>query len=560
MRKWQIYGIAGLVLAVVAFVYLPVVHFDFVWDDWQSFRERPWLTQGDLWKHAIFNGFNDFSFFFRPLVITFFTLQVRLFNSMPGPMHVVSLAIHLINVALVGVLSWQCAGLNAYSLKARAWMTMLCMTTFGLHPALIEPVAWIGCQFDLITTMLITLGLSVNMWIRQKLRRAVVLAVIFFLAACSKESALAFPLLILAFDWVLINNTQKHTLFSDLNAVIQRNGPAYAGILVSGFVYLTFRHWALGSVIDSLPHDPMPLFARLQLIGFVYLHYWKIILWPISGMSPIHPFDTQIFTAFSASSITSSVLAFGIFGASLYAFIKRKHPIGYIVVAATVALLPVLQIIPVQFETSPYHERYAMTALAVLCSTLPLLRAPSHSLSQNGRRIVLLTSTSAIFLWLSFSLMTIRTILPRWSNDVALWSWARAMSPESPQAKDSLLLAYMRYKDFGAAIGLADELLAERDPCLSCMLQIAEIALVNNDDQRAALALERAWTSPLLKANDRRLLIYYQLEAQLLIQENKLDDAERAIRAAVALNATDAKSQNLLAKILALKEQTTSHH
>jgi hypothetical protein len=567
MSKNVIYILAAIVMFAVAVIYWPVTHASFVWDDWQSFRDKPWLTQDDLWKHAIFSGFNDFSFYFRPLVIAFFTLQVRLFDSTPSPMHAVSLAIHLVNVALVGMLSWQCARLNEYSPKVQTWMTALCMTIYGLHPALIEPVAWIGCQFDLITTMLITFGLLMNIWISQKLTRAATLVVIFFLAACSKESAIAFPLLILIFDWIFINrvqidSNQKRAILSTLDAMIRRNGAAYAGILLSGLLYLFFRHWALGSITNSLPPSPMPLFARLQLIGFVYLHYWKIILWPVSGMSPIHPFDRQTFTIFSASSVASTVLAFGIFVAALYAGIRRNHAWACIIIAVTLALFPVLQIIPVQFEVSLYHERYATTALAVLCSMLPLVRWPDRSLSQSGKLIVLLTSTSAIFLWLSFSIVTIRTILPRWSNDVTLWGWARTMSPESSQAKDYLLIAYMRNKDFGAASSLADEFLTERDVCLSCMIQVAKIAETNNDTRRATLALERLSTDPYLKSNDGApmRLIYYQLKARLLIQENKLDDAEKVTQMAVALKPTDTNSQDLLSKILALKEQATQSH
>lgn len=560
MSRNLIYLLASSVLIAVAVIYWPVTHANFVWDDWQSFHDKPWLTQGDQWKHYIFNDFNDWTYYFRPLVVAFFTLQVRLFDSAPGPMHAVSLTIHLINTALVGVLSWQCAELAKRSGEQRTWFATLCMALYGLHPALIEPVAWIGCQFDLIMTTLTLLGLIANMRLRQSVPRTTALTALFFLAACSKEAAIAFPLLIVVFDWMLVSSEKESTAAPMLPALIRRNWPAYVGILLAGSAYLIFRRLALGSIADKLQTDSISLLAHLQVISFLYLHYWKIILWPIAGMSPIHPFDIQAFAAVSPSLLAKIVLAFGIFGAGLYASIRRASPFGHMILAVTAALFPVLQIIPGHFEQSLYHERYATLAVAVLCAMLPLARWPGLSLSKNGGRTPLLISLSAIFLWLAFSIVDIRVILPKWSSDVSLWEWALAINPHASQAKSNLLQAYMRDKDYAAATNFANELLADPDPCFMCMIGITEIALSNHDLLRAAQALEKAGRSSLLKTDPGMLQHYYQLNARLLIQENKLDSAEKIMQTAIAVDPKNRHSQSLLAEILVLEKQSTPSH
>lgn len=550
-----VYALASVVIIVVAAAYWPVIHADFVWDDWPSFHDEPWLTQGDLWKHYIFRNFNSWIYYFRPLVVAFFAIQVRAFHSTPGPMHAVSLAIHLIDTALVGALSWQCAKLAKTPFKTRAWMTALCMALYGLHGAMIETVAWIGCQFDLITTMLMLAGLIANMVIRHRAIRAASLALIFFLAACAKESAISFPLLLVVFDWLIVNQGDREGLFKALGALIRRNWIAYVAILIAGSIYLIFRHWALGTITQGLEADPLSLFSRLQEICFIYLRYWKIILWPIAGMNPIHPIDTASVTTLTLPALITTTAGVIVFLAGFYAAVKHASPLGCMVMAATVSLLPVLRIIPGHFERSLYHERYATTALAALCAMLPLLYKSIPTLRQSlARTVAASVLAGLVFLWLAFSIINIRIILPMWSNDVNLWRWAFSSYPHASQAKDNLLYAYVKTRDYDAARAFSDEVLEDPAPCLNCMFKIAELAMLNNDIPRATKALERARQSPLLVTDKAVLHTYYRYIGELLIMEHKLDVAEQIIRTSISLDPKDPKSQDLLRKVLALKD------
>lgn len=176
------HGIAIVVLAVaavIAFVYWPVVHATFVLDDVIDFIDMKWLSHGDDWKHYIFKDFNGWTNYFRPLVVAFFALQVRLFNNAPGPMHAVSLGMHLVNTTLVGLLSWQCSRATSNA-QLRVGLLALVMLLYGLHPVLIEPVTWIGCQFDMAATLFMLLGLLLNTRIKHRLSRAIAVASCFF--------------------------------------------------------------------------------------------------------------------------------------------------------------------------------------------------------------------------------------------------------------------------------------------------------------------------------------------------------------------------------------------
>ncbi|OOG42491.1 tetratricopeptide repeat protein [Rhodanobacter sp. C05] len=544
-------GIAAIVVIVVALVYWPVIHANFVWDDWFDFNERAWLRHGDEWKHFILRGFNDWTNYFRPLGVALFTLQVRLFDGAPGPMHVVSLGMHLVNTLLVGLLSWRSCAAMSSELK-RSCFLIASMLLYGLHPVLIEPVAWIGCQFDLVVTMLTLLGLLANSSIQGAHARAAVVATLFFLAACTKESAISFPLLLVIFDWALLSSRQDAGSCPVIRDLVDRNWLACIATSFAGIVYLAFRHWALGEIINPFGASSVSLFGRLQEVCFVYLHYWKTLLWPMSGMSPIHPVDVQQFNIASMPSLLIDAAAIGIVTAGFYLALCRASIIGCMIVAVTAALLPVLHIASVDFDNSLYHERYAMNALAAICSMLPLLRLHMPAI-RNRKQLGFPLLAATILFWLAFSVINIRVTLPLWSNNVNLWQWALAENPDSVEAKDGLLSAYINTKDYSNAHKLIARLLAEHVSCANCMLNAAILAISENDPTRAAAALDEAKNSRELVTNKQMFRSYLLVTAHMLALQGHPSDAEQVLRAALKMDPLDPHAQMSLAMTLALQ-------
>jgi hypothetical protein len=554
MRIHRIYCIAGLVLIAIAIVYWPVIHFDFVWDDWRSFHDTPWLTEGDNWRHYVFRDFNSWTTYFRPVVLAFLTLQVRLFDSMPGPMHAISLGLHLIDTLLVGLLARRCVLSVTSNAAQQAGAVTISMLLYGFHPILIEPIAWIGCQFDLIATMFMLLGLLANAQIHRQGLRAAIVAAIFFLSINSKESAVSFPLLIVIFDWALLSKEPHSGVLSSIEQLIRENWRTYVAIAIAFLLYLLFRRWGLGDwSFNPLKDSPEVLpVARLQEVCAVYVHYWRTLFWPMPGIGPIHPVDLRQFVSVSASSLLTDSIALGMFIAGLYVAIRHASPIGHIVLAVTAGLLPVLHITFSNFDLSLYHERYAMTALSMMCAMLPMLLA-YIPLTARICTLSYSTLTIALSFWLIFAAIDIRLMLPNWANDMTLWRWAYVIYPHASQSKENLLNAYIRYKDYSDARSLADEELADPEPCTACMLIIADLADKQNEPSRAALALDQAARSKLLATNKDVLQLYYLIAGRTLILQDKLHDAEHILDLSVSLNPQNPQPQLWLAKALALE-------
>ncbi|MBD8873111.1 tetratricopeptide repeat protein [Rhodanobacter sp. DHB23] len=544
---------ATAVILVVAIVYWPVLHAQFIWDDLIDFQQHAWLSQGDEWKHYVLRGFNYWTNYFRPLVVGLFTLQVRLFDTAPGPMHAVSLALHLVDTLLVGILSWRL--MPRTDARGPAWLPACVMLFYGLHPVLVESVAWIGCQFDQVVTLLTLCGLLVCTTHMRRALRAAILAVLFFLAACSKESAIAFPLVVVVLDWLLAFGDRQagddNLPTSDaVRLLLKRQWPTYAAMLAAGIAYLGFRHWALGQTTNPFSGHTASVFARLQEVCFLYLHYWRTVFWPMSGMGPIHPVDASMFGAASAAALLTDAAAICIVAFGLHSTLRKASVLGAIIMIVTVTLLPVLHIASTNFDSSLYHERYVMTGLAVAFALLPrlLMQKPAPvRLPRLGRP--LLVAVGAF--WLLVAVFNIRTTLPLWANNINLWRWAAATYPTSIGAKSNLLSAYIDANDYADGNALVDQLQSGHVSCDYCMLNAATLALAEHAPERAAKALEVVKNIPGLATNKELLQIYLVLTGQMLIQQGHFNDAEMVLRSAVNLDPIEPLARVWLAVALA---------
>ncbi|RDS85307.1 tetratricopeptide repeat protein [Dyella psychrodurans] len=542
--KWAFILCAITITLIVAISYWPVAHAQFVYDDILDFQKMAWLRHGSDWHQYLFRGFNGWFNYFRPLGVALFTLEVRLFNAQPEPMHLVSLLIHLFNTLLVGMLAKLTCD-RVFPSNRHPWMIVVPMLLYGLHPLLVEPVVWIGCQFELTATLFMLLGWVANLGIANATPRAVSIAICFFLAACSKESALAFPFIIAIFDWFIQPEPHASKL-TQLRTLLVRNWPTYLAILLAGGAYLALRHWALGALIPTGNAHPLPIWARLQGASFLYLRYWQMFFWPTVGMGPMHPVPMQPFLGFGAATVLRDIGAASILLAATLFALRRLYIAG-LVLCTTFALLPVLHIISINFDTSFYHERYAMTGLAVACAWLPaaLLQIPSRS-----HRILALTGMLVVAVWSVISIATIRVTVPLWSTQLKLWQWAVETSPDFVIAKNQLIETYLNEGDDASAWKLIAEVVNSKERCMSCMLNAAILSVRENKPERASFFLQKIKDMPELYLNVESHQTYLTTVGQIELLERHPSDAEGAERAAIALDSLNAEPQIFLAVAL----------
>jgi len=522
------------VLALIAAVYQPVMYADFVWVDKICFRNAAWLRYGDGWKELVFHDFYDWVNYFRPLVVALFVAEVRGFDATPGPMHLVSLLLHLLSTLLVGILALRLTK-NIGPPRRSMFLSVAAMLLYGLHAALIEPVVWVSCQYELVVTLFMMLGLTLNAVIPRESLRALGVSTCFFLAACAKESAVAFPLLLLLVDWMQLGSASGVENCWGIRSVWRRQRTTYIAVFLGGVAYLALRLWGLGFLVQSAGTEPLFTWARLQTVSFVFLTYWRILVWPMVGLGPLHIVDQRQFATFSPSLLSIDLAAIAIPILGLYLAVKRK-PLGILILAITMALLPVLHVIPVDFDMSLYHERYAMTAAAIACALLPRVLTEIAFLQS---RLWTMVACAFASIWLAVSVVNIRATLPLWSDEVKLWSWALRQHPGLAVAESHLLAAYGDAHQLESARQVADLLINQSANCSDCMLNVAALAVEDGDLPRLKAALKNIERTLRPPFNPRELQAYVIATGQMHELQGDLQEAIYAYQDAIRLEPLD---------------------
>lgn len=536
----------AFVLAIVAAVYWPVLDAGFVWDDFLTFEQRAWLYDGDAWKHYIFNGFNEWSHYFRPLVVGLFVLQVRLFDGAPEPMHAVSLVMHLVNVGLVMAM--------ARSLPPAQWpwrsrLALLSGLCYGLHPMLVESVTWIGCQFDQMQVMAGLGALLCARYIDDLRLRAPVLAILFLLSAGAKESAATLPAIVFLFDWLHRSN-HGLSAFARAMDLLRRNWPAYAALVLAGIFYLWLRRTMMGTTLTGFqPEMLIPNAARLDQMAYVYLKYWAVVTGVPTELNPLHAVGSVKFGVDTGVMLGRAIGALAIFSLSLLVLSRRFPTVGVLVLAVSLYLVPVLGFLPIEFDNSIYHERYAIGAIVLACVLMPTI---VHEMMPFAPR---LSKLKVVFLalpvlWLAWAVTNVRATIPLWSNNVALWEWALQGNPGNKDAMGNLVSAYIIADQDDKAAQVVNDALAQDLDCPNCYLNGFMLAVRVGDREMIEATIPRIRDSAELMSNAGLRYSYLRTVGLLELRENNPEGAIAALTAAIEIEQSESSSQLLMAEAL----------
>lgn len=134
----------------------------------------------------------------RPLRTLLFALERAAFGLAPTGWHAVSLALHLLAVALGFGLAARLLARRrdgaARGEPAVALAAGLAAAAFGLHPVTVEAVAWVSSQGDLLGAVLVLLALHASL--RPGLRAAAATVALGVLGCLAKESAVVLAALV----------------------------------------------------------------------------------------------------------------------------------------------------------------------------------------------------------------------------------------------------------------------------------------------------------------------------------------------------------------------------
>jgi Flp pilus assembly protein TadD len=456
---------------LVAFLlYLPALQAGLVWDD-PLFLNHPLYRDSVNWAEALSRPFLLSPNYFRPLGVATFLMEVAAGGS-PWLHHLVNALLHALNTALVILLAVRLAGVSADNLRSQL-AALAAGLLYGVHPALVEGVAFVSSRFDLLVTTFLLLALLADQSLqgRRWLRPAVVgLAV--FLAALSKEMAVSI-VAVLPLWHVSVSAAESSraresvedlasptisprsrfslpTYWSSPHRVATLS--VYLGAGLGLVAYLVTRYTVLGYLYLAESGRELAVGTPWQhalLVVRSLAEYVLLALWPFTTLRPIHFSELPV----PADGITTWLALAGSIAlfVSLVWWIRRDRATGALAAAAVVALLPVLNLLPLELGGGAFAaERFLLFPLALLA--LAVGRLVSRGA---GRSLWPLLG-----LWLVAAVAVVQLTVPRWQSEQTLWAWGMRRAPISTTPYTNLALVAINRGQAAQGLALADQALA----------------------------------------------------------------------------------------------------
>ena len=386
---------AAVIVAACLWIYQPVIHGDWLWDDDTLLTANSDLltTQG-LWNI----WFNPTTPDYFPLTITAFWVQWRVFGLDSTGYHLVSIALHVLGALLL----WRLVVL----LKIPgAWMAGM---LFAVHPVCVESVAWISEIKNTLSLVLFLLAAcDFVRWEGGAGRAAYWRAWFFFLLAMlAKSSVVMFPVAALLFLWWRRGTVGWRDAWS--------LAPFFAVSFLLGLVTLYFQSArAIGA--EEIPLGGAD--SRIAIAGIALVFYLGKLLWP-ARLLPIYPrweVDPPTLWQFSPWLVIA---------AAAVVFWRYRKTWGRDAMMAFgfffIMALPVLGFVKIAFMritwVSDHFVHLPMIGPVVLAAAM----AAGAIQSLRGVSKPLLTASVAVVLCLLT--MASRSYAAVWKNEDELWS------------------------------------------------------------------------------------------------------------------------------------------
>ena len=415
-------AVAVVVLLPIA-VFWPVGSYDFVaYDDPAFVTEHPVVKEGltTAGVRWVLDPINGYSAAGGPLTFLSHMLDVDLFGMHAGPHHLMNLAMHVLNGALLLLLLWRTTG----ALGRSACVAAL----FAVHPLHVESVAWISERKDVLSTLFLLLTMHAYVSYARRPRPLLYAGalMLFALGLMAKTVLVTLPLVLLLFDlWPLRRVALERD--SRWRAALIEKIPFVLLALVA-MVLIVQAQQAIGALS---PTRAIPWTLRLENVLLSYATYIVKMVWPVS-LAVFYPYP-HVIPAWK--TVLSTVLFVGLTAVAWRC--RRAQPavtIGWMWYVVT--LVPMIGVIQVGSHAMADRFTYVpLTGLfiAMVWACADAL-APPWPPSPSVRSVFPLVAVAAVMACAA----TARAQVTVWRNSETLWTHALAVTPGNFRAHAGL--------------------------------------------------------------------------------------------------------------------------
>lgn len=375
--------------------------------------------------------------YYRPLVFLSYMIDYSLWGLSPGGYHLSNIILQSLAVVLVFLVFCRLGLSGPVSFCAAGF--------FAVHPALADSVAGVSGRSDPLCAVFLLTALYCYLRARRnpgeiRLRLLSAYLGAYTLALFTKENAIAFPLLITAYEFVRTDRRRDEPIRSTLTALL----PSY-GVSVLYFFYRM-------TVVPGnfrLPDHGMELARRAATAAVVASRYLLVFLLP-------HDLSFETFTVEATALLSLQVIfSFAVLGAMLAAAVilrKRSPKISFFLLWFFIFLLPFSYFFLFNpeplFFTPPHFLYFPAMGLAAASAILGEKLVGTFAVSKGKK------ASAAACVAASLCLFGVQTVHRNreWKDDFTFFSDVLQHNPPSARAQIGMANALLNRGQAGYAL------------------------------------------------------------------------------------------------------------
>ncbi|MBI2120104.1 MAG: tetratricopeptide repeat protein [Parcubacteria group bacterium] len=443
----KIFPAVVLCLAVLA-VYFNSLHNTFLWDDDSGILTNKYIKEWryflNFFSEGMYAGSGALSVYWRPAVLSVFSIEWRMFHEWVVGYHAVNILLHAIDATLIFYLF--------RSLFNKTLLAFMAAFLFAVHPLQTEAVTYISGIADPLSVLFILLGTFTYLKAQTNpdKRRLFLLAtfLLFIFALMSKESAIMMPGLLFLAD--LYAQKSDTSLWKKMTAAFKRVLPFLCVLAVYIIARLT-----IFDLTKDLPPSPLffPLYERVLTFFHAFSVYLRLMFAPLHlHMEWALPIGRSIFTPQIATGGFFLIFLLGI----IVTQIQKRPEVSFGLVWFFVALSP---------NTNIFLPTTALLSEHWLYLSLPgFFFAFFAAIEKITRKWSYRPILSALFIAWVVWLGNLTILRNRdWSDPITFFTKTLTDAPHSYRAALNLGITYEKRGEQQAALKYYEQSLTSRE-------------------------------------------------------------------------------------------------
>lgn len=474
---WVILFLAGTL------AYWPGLNGPFLFDDFGSIAaigDRGGVTDWDTLRAFVFGG--HAGPLGRPLALLSFLIDANNWPADPWPFKRTNLVIHLINGALLGVLTAKILQLLEFEKQDVRWIALVAVMCWLLHPFLVSTTLYVVQRMAQLSTLFIFSGLITYLYGRSLVAANAMKAYVImsagvglftFLAIISKENGILLPLLVGVVEITIVASKQQRL------AALNRYWGILFIVIPSTMIAIYLGKTSIGGgFFEVVPPRDFSTYERLLTEPRVlvdYLKHWFVPEMYTTGVFQDHFIkSTGVFSPITTA--LSALLHVAVISVSIVN--RRKWPL-FALAALFFYGSHVLESSVVKLELYFEHRNYLAAAFLLLPLIVLLQKKLSH-------RQFIVVAAGAMMLLGGFT----RYSATIWSDYPSMVEASARKAPTSARAQSQYSTQLYNEQRYGESSQVIDRAIQNIPDNMS--LRVTRITLLCNMGILTASDFEQA--------------------------------------------------------------------